>query len=484
MLSFRRLHDSRSCLSTALFVFAIAQHSFAAPCPIEFELLQDQPTSAVGLQIGDFNGDLNLDVVGPGNTCAIMHFGNGDGTLGPPTGVSCASSFSLTTITAADAINDGKLDLIAVSQFARTVYVARGNGNGTFQATVAYATGFSPDTAAISLINNDPYPDLVVSNTNDHNLTLYFGTVTGDFLPGGTISTGTFSLPGDIAVADVNGDGRQDVLLTNKSASTPGVTVMLGSAAGVLVQGANWSTDNGPQALVLTDLNRDSKLDVITANFFSNTISVLLGNGDGTFRPQTHYPVGTNPFDLAVGDLNGDGMPDVVVANINSNSISVYSGDASGALLPQATVFPSGSPYAVAIADLNRDGKPDLIVSRGNRLLVYANRSPSLSITQQPQSHVAQTGESVVFSVAVSSGPEITYQWRKNGVNLVDDGRIDGAYSETLTIHDAMLGDAGKYTVFITNPCGSLTSAPANLRLYAVVDGPPSSAPIETPIPN
>ena len=64
--------------------------------------------------------------------------------------------------------------------------------------------------------------------------------------------------------------------------------------------------------MVVADLNADGKQDLIVANSGDNTISALLGNGDGSFQSQQTYAVGIDPEGLAVGDVNGDGIPDIV----------------------------------------------------------------------------------------------------------------------------------------------------------------------------
>src|SRR5215469_508059 len=81
-----------------------------------------------------------------------------------------------------------------------------------------------------------------------------------------------------------------------------------------------------PISIVSADFNRDSKLDLATANEDDNTVSVLLGKTDGTFEPHVDYEVGSTPVSVTAGDLNGDGRPDLAVANLSSNNISILLG--------------------------------------------------------------------------------------------------------------------------------------------------------------
>ena len=107
---------------------------------------------------------------------------------------------------------------------------------------------------------------------------------------------------------------------------------------------------NSPQAVTAADVNGDGKLDLIVANSADSTISVLLGNGDGSFLPQNTIHVGNSPQAVAVADLNGDGKLDLIVANTADNTIGVLLGNGDGTFQPQQTTnvgggrLPSSSP--------------------------------------------------------------------------------------------------------------------------------------------
>ena len=90
----------------------------------------------------------------------------------------------------------------------------------------------------------------------------------------------------------------------------------------------------GPSAVATADLNADGKLDLVTSNEFSNSVSVLLGNGDGTFQPAVSYPVGANPIAVSIGDFTGGGKLDIFTVNSNS-SVSVLLGNGDGTFQSQ-----------------------------------------------------------------------------------------------------------------------------------------------------
>src|SRR5207244_873695 len=89
-----------------------------------------------------------------------------------------------------------------------------------------------------------------------------------------------------------------------------------------------FATGAGPLGLAVRDVNGDGKLDLVATNAAAGSVSVLLGNGDGTLAARQDFTTGNAPYAVAVGDLNGDGRPDVIVADAGSNKVSVLLGNA------------------------------------------------------------------------------------------------------------------------------------------------------------
>ena len=147
--------------------------------------------------------------------------------------------------------------------------------------------------------------------------------------------------------------------------------------------------------MAVGDLNGDGKPDLVVANRGSNTVSVLLGNGQRHLRAATNFAAGTAPYSVAVGDLNGDGKPDLVVANYGSNTVSVLLGTGNGTFAAATNFAVGTAPYSVAVADVNGDGKPDLVVADGgsNDVSVLLNNGAVSGCRSRPPANVtAGTG--------------------------------------------------------------------------------------------
>src|ERR1022692_4299000 len=198
----------------------------------------------------------------------------------------------------ADMNGDGRPDVVVVNYYSYSVDVLLGNGNGTFQPAVAYRAGGTPSSVALADVNGDGKPDIVVGNNG--NVGVLLGNGNGTFQPVVTHPSGGegqwFQTP--VAIADVNGDGKPDIVLANSGAvSGPSnVGVLLGNGDGtfqpVVTYGSGGFT---PDSVAVADVSGDGRLDILVANQFCyssdscSALGVLLGNGDGTFQTAVSY---------------------------------------------------------------------------------------------------------------------------------------------------------------------------------------------------
>lgn len=181
--------------------------------------------------------------------------------------------------------------------------------------------------------------------------------------------------PIDIAVGDLNRDGKLDLVTANWG--NKNVSVLLGNGDGTFgaasyffvvdpppTPGANPGPRGVPQGVAVADLNGDGTLDLVTANSGTNNVSVLLGNGGGTFGKATQFPAGTEPNSVSVGDFNNDGKRDLVTADSGSSSVSVLLGNGDGTFGAAANFSAGPNTFALAVADFNVDGNLDVAVSK------------------------------------------------------------------------------------------------------------------------
>jgi len=178
-----------------------------------------------------------------------------------------------------------------------------------------------------------------------------------------------------IAVADVNGDGKPDLLVANgRATGTNGVGVLLGNGDGTFQPVVTYSSFGMQARLAIGDINNDGAPDIVLSNVQGPTIVVLLGNGNGKFQNPSAFAAGNEILTaVTLADVNHDGKLDLIAANRCTNCAGAYN-DAVGVLLglgdgtsQNMVSYPLGSsvsgPNSVLVTDVNSDGKPDLVVS-------------------------------------------------------------------------------------------------------------------------
>jgi FG-GAP-like repeat/PASTA domain/FG-GAP repeat len=304
----------------------------------------------------------------------------------------------------------------------------------SFSSARSYATGRFPNSVAIGDLNGDGRPDLVTANsvTPEDTVSVLLNRGDGSFQAKLDYSTGR--VPESVAIGDLNGDGKPDLATANVQSDT--VSVLRNRGDGGFQAKLDYATGISPYAVAIGDLNGDGKPDLATADFFPNTVSVLLNRGDGSFQAKVDYATGPSPVSVAIGDLNGDGKPDLAIANLDvnlGNSVSVLLNRGDGSFQGKVDYATGTGPSSVAIGDLNGDGKPELATANqvGGSVSVLANRGDG---SFQAKLDYA-TGHRP-FSVAIGDlngdgKPELATANRDAGTASVLTNRGDGSFEAT-----------------------------------------------------
>jgi hypothetical protein len=308
-------------------------------------------------------------------------------------------------VVAADINGDGKPDLLSVNADSNgpdgTVGIRLGNGDGTFRRLVAYDAG-GADTTGIGVgdLNGDRTADLVLASGSCQCLGVLLGLGDGTFKPVTTYARGgreAVSGPGlmvPVMIADINGDGKPDLIVVNQTDTNYGdgtVGVLLGNGDGTFQTVRTYDTGGfGAFWGILSDVNGDGRPDLLVLNCsprgssdcsHNATIGVLVGNADGSFRNAIIYDSGGvgGTSALVLADVNGDGNPDILVGNncpstcTDGSSFGILFGKGDGAFQQVVTYAVPNTPVvSIAVGDLNGDGKPDLAVV-GNGVEVWLN---------------------------------------------------------------------------------------------------------------
>ncbi|QXV63636.1 VCBS repeat-containing protein [Mucilaginibacter sp. 21P] len=252
-------------------------------------------------------------------------------------------------------------------------------GSYTFDPAVSFDTGENPYAVALADLDGDGKPDLLTANATGNTLTVLRnrGSI-------GAIGSSTFddklafsTGPGASAVrtADLDGDGKLDVVIGYQNGNQISIFINT-SSAGTISFGTriDLTAGSAPAAVDIADIDNDGKPDIVTANAKANTISIIRNTtavGVVSFASQVSLNVGNLPNAVDVADLNGDNKPEIIVSNFESKTLSILRNIAvagtigAGSFAPKIDISVAGSPTAVAVIDLDGDASmtPEIITT-------------------------------------------------------------------------------------------------------------------------
>jgi photosystem II stability/assembly factor-like uncharacterized protein len=387
--------------ATSLQPFVVTLSNADALSSSSFADRQDFGSADVftnGVVAADFDGDGKTDVaVTNGNSDNIRPFLNSSVpasiSLSPQSPVEAGIAPQAPVVVDWD--GDGKLDIVATSPASSQISIYRNiSAVGGISFDLRFNLGSSsPRIAAVGDIDGDGKPDLVVTNINESTVTVFRNTSSPGAVSGVYDSDyNTQTTPYGVQLADMDRDGKLDIIVANFNSNTVSV-LRNNTPVGGFISFENQvvtGTNAGPWMLAIADYDQDGLLDIAVTCTNSNTVSFLRNVTSGStmaFSFTLSAPAGFAVSGITADDLDGDGYADVVVSNVNANTITVLRNDSfAGSLSFSGNSFPTGAQphYTLAIADIDGDGKKDILVPNSNEHTLSILRNQIVVFTPEP----------------------------------------------------------------------------------------------------
>ena len=379
-----------------------------------------------GIASGDLNGDGKADLIISNSISSSVNVYSNTST---GSAISFAKRVDLTTLSGLSGVavddldGDGKLDIAATNLSSNKISIFRNTTGGSelsFAAKVDSSSGSSTQAIAIGDLDGDGKPEIAVVNSSAATVSILRNTSSVGTLSFAARVTFTTDLqPYSIAIGDVDGDGKFDLVTCNANGGNISVLRNTTTTVGMLsfATKVDFTAGGFPFWAKLGDIDGDDKLDIVVVDQGANKVSVLRNtsiSGTPSFANKVDFTTGTTPRRVSLADLDGDGKPEMVVSNLDAYTLSIFKNNStSGTLSFDSKVdFTTGSgavnlgPLESSLGDLNGDGKPEIaVVNQGQNSVSFFRNAivpPSTFTSFNPTS--GHTGDTILITGTNLSG--------------------------------------------------------------------------------
>ena len=307
---------------------------------------------------------------------------------------------------------------------------------------IELATGNSPGGVETADLNGDSRPDLIVTNESG-SVSIFLNDGQGRFHVAAGSPFAAGPSPNDVAIADFNGDNRPDLAFANHEAHA--VAVLLGDGTGGFraAPAVPVRSVPHPHGIAAADLDRDGHADLVIDSWGQNRLELLRGDGRGGFAEWQMMPVGRHPYQRPrIADVNRDGWPDLLASNLDSNDLSVLLGGPRGFSPAPGSPFVAGDgPFGLAVGDFNGDAHLDVAVVNSPSSAVQSGRDGLTLLLGDGTGRFAKTAQSPLQTGARP--------------NRIATGDLDGDGRDDIVVSRP---DDDRIVLFIMGPKGTLRS--------------------------
>lgn len=385
-------------------------------------------------------------------------------------GISLGVPSPTRNITCGDIDGDGKPDIVvsgggSSGAYRNTIFVLRntstGLGNISFGLPVQLTIG-SNGAARIAIrdLDLDGKPELIVTNNADNKVAIFHNTgTTGNISFASAQYITVLNAPhfNGLAVEDLNNDGLPEIILNTLQQANAYILKNNSTTGTFSFNTIQFGTPGGIVNLAVGDLDNDGKLDIALGSISQSNITVLRNTSTAStinFDGAKSFGVSSRIWGITIGDVDGDGSQDIIgVSHLAPNVISVLMNNSvSGNLSFAHESIPIAAKNRnIKLGDLNQDAKPDFVFLDidNNKVATIKNKSCVDAVISPSGSHTICAGTTLRLSATPAA--TVSYQWMKDGTN------ITGATGPTFDP-----SESGSYTVTITSSndgCSSTSSA-------------------------